>query len=176
MGGLLSRARRTGNVASETADSAGGETAPTRDQSDESAQRSASELPDPWAGWLERVDAATGRVIVYDPARHDGRLVWVDGPGESLESPHAGDAAAAGPDDPPWSSWLADSVLLLAPDDLPEGLRLDPATVVVDRAKYLAALRADIRRGVRGPRAAVLGEDLEGLRLALASLNAGQGM
>jgi hypothetical protein len=116
-------------------------------------------LPDPWAGWLERVDAATGRVVVYDPARRDGRPVWADGPGDSLKSRHAGNAAAVGPDDPPWPGWLADFVLLLAPDDLPEGLRLDPATLVVDRAKYLGALRADIRRGARGPRAAVLGEE-----------------
>lgn len=123
--------------------------------------------PDQFADWIERVDAATGRVVVYDPARHDGRPVWDDGPGESLESRHADDAAAVGSDDPPWPGWLADFVLLLAPDDLPEGLRLDAATLVVDRAKYLSTLRADIRRGARGPRAAVLGEELERLRLVL---------
>ncbi|MFO0897983.1 MAG: hypothetical protein U0836_11220 [Pirellulales bacterium] len=124
-------------------------------------------IPDPFADWRERADPTTGRVVLYDGSRHDGRLVWVDGPGESLASRHAGDAAAVGPADPPWPGWLADFVLLLAPDDLPEGLRLDAATLVVDRAKYFAALRADICRGARGPRAAVLGEELERLRSAL---------
>ncbi len=80
-----------------------------------------------------------------------------NGPGDSRESRHAGRVTASRPDEPPWSGALADFALLLAPNDLPEALRLDAATVVIDRAKYLAAPRADIRRGARGPRAAVLG-------------------
>ena len=65
-----------------------------------------------------------------------------------------------------WPVALTDFVLLLGADDLPPTFSLGPGRVVVDSAKYLRWLQADIRRGPTGPRAryGVLQSDLERLR------------
>lgn len=49
---------------------------------------------------------------------------------------------------------LTDFVLLLSHDDLPAApFDFGPAAVVVDAVKFLASIKADIRRGPAGPRA-----------------------
>ncbi len=88
-----------------------------------------------------------------------------DPPRLSLPIPAAGGGRPA----PQWPAALADWALLLTPDDLPERLRLRPGTVVIDRRRFLAWLRADILRGPEGPRAmyGAIQSDLRCLRKAL---------
>ncbi|MEO8495286.1 MAG: hypothetical protein ABI614_09460 [Planctomycetota bacterium] len=67
---------------------------------------------------------------------------------------------------------LADFVLLLSVDDLPAAPFDDgPAATVVDAAKYLRWLQADVRRGPNGPRAryGAIQDDLRRLRDMLIS-------
>lgn len=52
-----------------------------------------------------------------------------------------------------WPGALADWVLLLEPDDLPDRFVLRPGVRVVDRTRFLNRLRNDIQQGPSGPRA-----------------------
>lgn len=63
--------------------------------------------------------------------------------------------------------WLADWLLLLDIDDVPPGLRLDAATVVVEPERFLHRLRETVLLG--GPRAAVVGFELERLHRAVSA-------
>ena len=69
----------------------------------------------------------------------------------------------------PWPDSLADWVMLLAPDDLPERFHLRQGVEVVDSTRFLASLRRDIGRGPSGPRAryGALQRDILNLHSAL---------
>lgn len=62
-------------------------------------------------------------------------------------------AKAAPPPSPvPWPAAAAAFTLLLTPDDLPSAPFRFEGCTVTDRAKFLARLQADARRGPSGPR------------------------
>lgn len=71
-----------------------------------------------------------------------------------------------------WPAAAANFVLLLTADDLPEDPRAyGQECVQVDRELYIAALKADIRRGPTGPRAryGAIQDDLLALQKALVA-------
>jgi hypothetical protein len=70
-----------------------------------------------------------------------------------------------------WPYAVADFVLLLAPDDLPERFKLRQGVEVVDSHLFLASLKRDVLRGAEGPRArwGALQKDLVTLKDLLVS-------
>jgi hypothetical protein len=98
-----------------------------------------------------------------------GRRSETSAEADAVASPDAGRGRAAEPAKHPWPGTLADWTMLLTPGDLPERFTLRPAVEVVDPTRFLAALKADIRRGPSAPRAryGALQADLGALRRVL---------
>lgn len=141
--------------------------------------------PTPW--WLVADDpfGANDCEVATDPVavqnEHPVRCLQTEAPKEpQAESrpaverkPAAGDTTAAPvpvtsqrPVRRDWNCQLAQWALELEPEALPKRFTLRQGCVVLDRAKFLARLQADVRRGPSGPRArfGALQADVEALR------------